>query len=338
MTQKKMTIKDIARISGYSTATVSRALNDLPGVSRELRSRIIDLCNENGYFPDNAARSLRRKKTFTIGAVLPTLDHAGYARMILAIQNVVTRNGFTLLHTQSNFELEAEYNQTKLLIERGVEGLILVGAVHSENLYKIVRHNRIPCVNTYSYMEDSEFPCVGFDNKTAMYNVVDFLIQMNHRKFAYISGIVAGNDRVSERLNGLRQRLAEERLELADHLFLQARYNILDGFNSMKKLMKNIDEFTALVCGSDILAFGALSACRNYDICVPEQISVIGFDNQQFAQHLWPPLTTSETPGDQMGEISAQMLVENITNGTPMKSTLLETSIVYRKTVSPPSR
>lgn len=336
MLKKKVTVKDIAKLSGCSIATVSRAINSKPGLSDEVRKAILKVCEEVGYVPNSSARSLKQKRTYMIGAVIPTLDNAAYARMIEAIQKELSLNSFTLIHTESNYNLRTEYEQAKLLIERGAEGLIMLGAQHSQALLSLISQRQIPCVNTYSFFEDATLPCVGFDNCQAMYDVVDFLAQMNHRKFAYISGVVQDNDRVSERMRGVLKRVKEGGFSLHEKLILEARYTIQDGYQAMKNLLKHYDDFTAVICGSDILAFGALSALRDSDIGVPSELSVIGFDNQHFAQHLWPPLTTLETPGDTMGKLSARMLVNAVNNNVPVEPVFLRTSIVHRKTVGQP--
>jgi len=334
--KKKATVKDIARITGYSIATVSRAINDKPGLSAKVRKSVLKACDQVGYVPNSSARSLKQKRTFMIGAVIPTLDNAAYAKMIAAIQKELSPNKFTLIHTESNYNLSAEYEQAKLLIERGAEGLILLGAQHAPSFFTLIKQRQIPCVNTYSYFSDSEIPCVGFDNCLAMYDVVEFLIRMGHGKFAYISGINKDNDRVSERMRGVLKRIHESGLHLPDRLIQQASYTIQDGYQAMKILLRCYNEFTAVICGSDILAFGALSACRDNHIQVPDDLSIIGFDNQNFAQHLWPPLTTLESPAEKMGELAARMLVNAVNTNTPIEPVLLKTSIIHRKTVGQP--
>jgi LacI family transcriptional regulator len=336
--KRAVTVKDIAEVSGYSIATISRAINLKPGLSDETRKAVLAFCEKLGYVANSSARSLKKQRTFMIGTIIPTLDNAAYARMIIAIQNELLRSSFTLIHTESNFNLAIEFEQAKLLIERGAEGLILLGVEHAPELFSLINRRQIPCVTTYSYFEDSKLPCVGFDNFLAMYEAVDFLIKMGHHRFAYISGVMKDNDRVSERMRGVMARIHEGGFSLPDRLIQQAPYTIMNGYQAMKGLLKYRREFTAVICGSDILAFGALSACRDNNVKVPDDLSIIGFDNQHFAQHLWPPLTTVETPGDTMGELAANKIVNAVENNTAIESVLLKTSIVHRKTVGLPRR
>lgn len=329
-------VSDVAEFVGYSTATVSRALNNQTGVSREVREKVLTASKTLGYLPNNAARALRQKKTRIIGAVIPTLNHSIYARMVEGLQKRLALDGLALLHATSEYNLETEYRQSTMLLERGVEGLVLVGNEHHPNLKNILASRQIPYVNTYVYSSDNEAPCVGFDNFEAAYAITDFLVQLGHSHFAMIAGIRAGNDRVEQRIAGVRARLTRSDMLLPDDSIAESPYTIDGGVVAMKALNRSTRETTAIICGSDILAFGALSACGELGIQVPQDLSIVGFDNLEFSAHLSPPLTTVEVPAAEMGATAAEHLLNQIESSKFQSRIELETKIILRKTTAPP--
>lgn len=331
-----LNVAAIARLVGKSTATVSRALNNKEGVSREVREMVLEACARLGYMPNSSARALRRNRTDIVGAVIPTLNNSIYARMLESLQRRLAAEGIGLLHTTSAYDVEAETAQALTLVERGVQGLVMVGGRHQERLIRVLSANNIPYVSTYVHASECGGGAVGFDNMRATYQLVDFLVQLGHRRFALITGVTKDNDRVEARLRGIRARLEEAGIALDPELVTQSRYTIEGGYSAMKALAERIDRFTALVCGSDVLAVGALSACRELGIAVPGQLSIVGFDNLEVSEHTVPPLTTINVPANDMGTRAAELLIDSIRNGRPPGNIALKTNIILRGTTAPP--
>lgn len=333
----ELSLTSVAKYVGYSTATVSRALNNQPGVSEKVREKIIDACKELSYLPNSAAQALRLNKTKIIGTIIPTLNHSIYARMVEGLQKHLAQNDFALLHTTCEYNQQVEYQQAITLIKRGVEGLVLVGNKHNPDLHKILKAKNIPYVNTYIYSKDVTEPCVGFENSQAVYQMTDFLLQLGHQKFAMITGKRDNNDRVEARISGARNRLKKEQLDLPNHLIIEAPYTIEGGYAAMKALETKKNDFTALICGSDILAFGALSACKDLGISVPKDLSIVGFDNLEFSAHLSPPLTTIDVPATEMGQKAAGYLINKLKNkNNSAEKIKLKTTIILRETTGKP--
>jgi len=337
-TNQKSTVRvgDVAKFVGYSTATVSRALNGQPGVSAEVREKVRKAGKKLGYLPNSSARALRMNRTQTIGAVIPTLNHAIYARMVEGIQKRLSVEGYGLLHTTSGYDLETECHQAMMLIERGVQGLVLVGHTHHDDLYDLLDRNQIPFINTYVYAEEAKHACVGFDNFRAAHDVADFVLQLGHRQIAMIAGISIDNDRAGDRIQGVRARLKESGIDWPSTNVAEAAYTIDAGRSAMKKLLNGAEGgFTAVICGSDILAFGALVACQEAGKSVPEDVSIVGFDNLEFSAYLSPPLTTVEVPAANMGHVAAEYLLRRLGGESDLLREDLETKLIVRQTTAP---
>jgi LacI family transcriptional regulator len=325
-------VVDVARLARCSTATVSRVQNTPHLVSAETRSRVHAAIRKLGYMPNSAARALRSHRSRMIGTVIPTLNHAIFASFVEAVQRRLTDGGYSLLVASFEYDLDHEAEQASLLIERGAEGLILVGAQHRPALYRMMESAGIPYINAYVYRPDGPHPCVGIDNQQAMSDVAEFLYSLGHRRFGVISGATAENDRAAARIRGIREALAAHGVALPQDAIVERPYSIANGRESLRILVGRKPSPTAIICGNDILAFGALIECRELGLAVPEKISIAGFDNLDFAPQISPPLTTMEMPADEMGRSAAAFLLDTLAGRpTPLK-VQLEPKLIARRT------
>ena len=204
-------LSDVAKRAGCSAATVSRVLNKPDRVDPAARKRVDAAIAELGYLRNGAARALRSRRTRTIGAIIPTLDHAIYAHLLSALQACTSEHGYSLLVTTSGFQIEQELRQARLLVERGAEGIVLVGHTHSPALYAALETNGIPFVNTYTYKPDSPHASVGFDNRAASRQIVDYLIDLGHPDFVIMVGFQKDNHQVNDRIAEVDQNPARVR-------------------------------------------------------------------------------------------------------------------------------
>ena len=330
-------LSDVAEQAGCSTATVSRVLNRPEGVNRELRLRVDAAVRDLGYLRNSAARALRSRRTRTIGAVVPTLDHAIYARLLAALQGFTSEHGYSLLVTASGFQVDQELRQARLLVERGAEGLVLVGHSHSPELYAALERHGIPSVNTYSYLPNSRHASIGFDNRAASRQMTEYLLDLGHRDFALIVGYRKDNDRVKDRVDGSLEAIAGRGISSAHTLIVEEPYSIEGGREGLRRVMASRRP-TALICGSDVLAFGAIIECDSNGIAVPRELSVAGFDDLEFAAHLRPPLTTIRVPAAEMGRRAGEFLLAKIAGLPHAPHFPLETSLILRQSTAPPPR
>lgn len=332
---KTVTLLDVARLAGVSTATVSRVLNDPAKVGEDTRERVHAAVDSLGYTPNFGGRMLAAGRSNTIGALIPTMASAIFAGGLQAFQEVLAQAGKTLLVASTDYDPTHELAQIRTLVARGAEGLLLIGSDRLPQTRDFLARRRVPHVVTWAYSDTDGAVHVGFDNRRAAMDMARRVLDFGHRDLAMISGISAHNDRVRERLAGVRAAVAAcpgARLSQV----VEARYDPAAGAESFRRIMAAATPPTAIICGNDVLAAGALLAARQMGIVVPAQVSVVGFDDIELASLVHPPLTTVRVPQVEMGRIAARLLLDLVAGHTDRRSVLLQAEIILRASLAPP--
>ncbi len=324
----------VAARAGVSTATVSRALNGTAPVTQAVLHRVESACRELGYVPNGAARALSSRRTRTIGAVVPSIENAGFAIAIAALQRRLDTAGYTLLVASSDYDPAAELHQVTALISRGIDALLLVGHEHDPALMTLLDRHALPFIESWTLSETH--PCIGFDNAAAARRLTDYLLDIGHLRIGVIAGRVRDNDRAAGRVAGVRAALEARGLALAAEWTIERPYRILEGRLAMRALLAAPDRPTAVVCGNDQLAFGALIEAKATGLSVPRDVSVTGFNDLDFAAFLDPPLTTVHVPADTIGTLSGDYLVGRLHDQPVLRANEVETWLVVRASTGPP--
>lgn len=335
-THRPANLGDVAAHAGVSTATVSRYLADPEQVRPERRDRIRMSIQALGYIPHAAARALASKRTYMIGAIVPTLDNAIFARGIQALQERLQKSGYTLVVASSNYSLSEEKEQIETLIARGVDAVFLVGLMHETRLFERLQQSGIPYVNTWAFDRDIDLPCVGFDNHRAARKMTQYLIDLGHRAFGVITAETRDNDRAWKRLCGVRDALNAAGIALNDGQIVESHYAINQGRQAARRLLAQSSRPTAIICGNDVLAYAALIECQEQGLDVPAEISISGFDDLPLSQHMRPSLTTMDVPSIEMGQRAGDYLVAVLSGDTPETKTELDVRLVLRGSTAPP--
>jgi LacI family transcriptional regulator len=330
-------LREVASLAGVSVTTASRALSTPELVSDSTMLRIQAAIHKLGYLPNSAARALRSRRTKLIGAIVTTLDHAICASLVETLQAKLHARGYSLVVTSSEFDPRVELEQARVLVERGVEALVLLGDHHRPELYELLARTQIPFINTYAFKPERPYSCVGFDNAVAGEKIASHLVQLGHQEIAMIAGIQKENDRASDRVLGVKRELSRSGLNLRSGLFCEKPYSIEAGREGFRQLLRTDFPFTAIICGSDVLAFGVLAECRALKIKVPEKLSITGFDDLEFAAHLSPPLTTIRVPAEEMGSRAAEYAIRCLESEISVQHIHLEATLILRATTAPPS-
>jgi LacI family transcriptional regulator len=333
---KNVKLSDVARLADCSTGTASRALSRPDMVSKEVIVRVQAAADKLGYTPNNAAKSLRLRHTKIIGVVVPTIDHSIFAQAVSALENRLYQLGYSLLVTTSEFDLKRELQKTQMLVERGSEAVVLVGRMHDPKLYEFLAVRRIPYINTYAYRPSEGHPFIGFDNEKATKEIAEYLFTLGHTDIGVISGVTKGNDRATDRLGGVQEAYRARGKELPTDRITEQPLTIDGGRDGMRHLLSRGKPLTAVVCGSDILAFGALSECTARGLKVPEDISIVGFDDHEMAAHV--RLTTMQVPAVEIGQRAADYLVAKLQGHPVADHAELEVRLISRGTAAPPRR
>ena len=331
-------LKDVAAAARVSVTTASRALSEPDKLSAETLSRVIAAVAELGYMPNGAARALRSRRTRLIGTVLPTLDYAIYSRQIEALQRTLGENGYSLLVTSSGYSQAEEFKQARTLLERGVEGLVLIGGSHHPGLISMLEEQDTPSIDTYIYDPTGARSCIGFDNVAVVAKAINHLLDLGHTRIAMVAGITRHNDRAGGRVIGVKASLEKRGLTLPPHHLIEKPYTIAAGREALRALVSGKTPPTAIFCASDVLAFGVLVECVAQHIDVPRQLSVIGFDNLEFCAHLPPGMTTIEVPAAAMGTGAAHHLIARLSGGSAPQYVELEANLILRGTTAPVAR
>jgi LacI family transcriptional regulator len=331
-------LEDVAHHAGVSTATVSRVLNQPDLVRRTLRDRVEASINDLGYVAHGAARALASRRSRIIGAIVPTIDNAIFSSSIQSLQKRASEFGYTLLLASSDYSLDREKKECQALLEQNIDGLILVGEEHDPAVFSMLKSKQVPYVNIWCYNEDSEHPNIGFDNYLAAKQITQYLLDLGHRQIAMIAGVVTENDRASARLNAVMDTLNDAGLAAENDSILQRDYQVSSGRDAAKQLLKLDKQPTAIICGNDVLALGALFECQAQGLKVPSDISIVGYDGLEIAAQVTPALTTVVIPSIQMGVLAAEFLISTI-NKKPIQSKIkLEAELAIRETTSKPPR
>jgi LacI family transcriptional regulator len=332
--RNSVSIYDVAKDAGVSIATVSRALNNAPKVRSEIVQRVSASAEKLGYLPAKAAQNLSSKRTHMLAAVIPSLDYAIYARKIEAFRVEAARRGYGLLIGTSNWDLDTEYRQCMDMIRSGAEGIMLEGARHLPALYEQFDRHDVKYVNTSVYNPDGEYPTIGFRNDEISARATRHLLDLGHRNIAVIAGDARVNDRIAGRIQGVTQALAPFDGLPASHV-VQCRYRIADARDAFRHLMSLKPRPTGVICANDVLALGAFLEAQHAGIHIPDDISIIGFDDLDWAAHLKPGLTTFYVPTAEIGTRSAEYLTAMIEGASALDHAELDVPLILRGSTGP---
>jgi LacI family transcriptional regulator len=326
-----VTINQVAKMAGVSTATVSRALNKPETVSEALKKKIERIIKKIGYIPNAGARSLMLKRTGSIGVIVPTLDNAIFAQGLEEFQRQLSQSGYQMLVGSTNYDPEIEYQQMRNLLLQGVEGIAMFGSSQKLELIRLLRTRKLPYIHIGTLDTPLNGYAAGFDNKKAIQLGVEYLVQVGHRNFGMIAGKTENNDRARDRVDGVVELLKRHRIVLKKESIIEVPYQIQDARIALKKLLQINPKISAVVCGNDVLAIGALLEAQSQGIKIPHQCSILGFDNLELSRHIQPSLSTIHIDAIGMWSKAAHHLMSQINgiNRLPRKI-LADVSLVIR--------
>lgn len=331
----KPTLQDVATSAGVSTATVSRCLNSPDLVKSTVREKINQTIQELGYVPHGAARALASKRTRSIGVIVPTVDNAIFAEALQSLQRGITEANYTLLLASSDYSLSEEMKSVHSLLTRGVDAIVLVGEDHDPEALSAIQRQQIPYVNLWVYNPTSEYSCIGFDNFNAGEKMAKHLSDLGHKHLGIISGFIEHNDRALQRVSGARDYFESQGKQVTK--IVECKFSIDKGRAAMHTIMEQHPETTAIFCGNDLLAIGAIAGARDLDLKVPEDISISGFDNLEISSALDKRLTTINVPAKIMGIEAARFLLNRIGKKDQKQELIeLEANLIIGETTAKP--
>ncbi len=332
------TLRDVAAVAGVHPATASRALNPETRllVSEDTARRVMAAAAKLGYRPNPVARSLRTRRSHTVGVLIPDLNNPLFPPIVRGLEDKLAAAGYVALIGNTDADANRERTLFEQMRARHVDGFVLATATQHDRLLAEAAATELPVVLMNRLAQDYSFPSVSVDNEQGARMAVSHLARLGHTRIAHIAGPQEASTGVG-RLRGFREGMASHGLEVDEDLIAYAsRYTVEEGTRCYRELMASGGDFTAVAAGNDMLAVGCYAALDEEDRLCPDDVSVIGFNDMPFIDRLRPPLTTVRFPHYQLGTEAAQLLLERINGGDgPVKILYLAPELVVRGSTAP---
>lgn len=316
-----VTLRDIAKEAGVSTTTISRALNNKPDVSSKTKDKIIKIAKNLGYTPNLLAKSLRSKKSKTIGVVLADISNPFFSAVAKGVENAARKKSYSIILCNTDEEYEKEEEALQVLVEKRVDGLLITPVQKEYKDILRIKEQKIPLVLVGRHFDTIGTNSVVSDDSLGGFLATEYLIKKGHRKILYISGPLHISS-ASERLNGYKEALKKYKISFKKKLVRGYTAKMDEAYMLMEKLLKEKLDFTAIFTFSDFLAFGIMKALREEKLKIPDDVAVVGYDDIEFSSILEIPLTTVHMPKYRLGMEGTNMLIDEIegkNSGKPQK-------------------
>lgn len=306
-------ISDVAFAAGVSPATVSRVLNKNVNVNPETKKKVLDTIEQLKYIPNSAAKNLRIQRTSMIGVIVPDINSAYYAEIIKGIENMAYVHKYRVIICDSENSAEKEREYLNLLTDRTVDGMILntPQISDSEMINLADKGYHIGVVGRQ--IKHEALACVCVDNIKLSRDVVAHLAERGHRDIVFLSGYADSVDSY-ERLEGYREGLSEAGISFQEVLTENGNFNEDGGYKAMLRLLDKRLSFSAVYAANDEMALGVYKACFERGLRIPDDIAVVGVDNNRISRYLTPTLSTVNQPKYMIGKLLMEKLIDQMTN------------------------
>lgn len=321
-----LTIKDIARMAGVSVSSVSRVINNSKPVNDSIRERVEKVISETNFRPNAVARGLISKSTNLIGVILPQINYIS-AELINGIEEVANNNGYNIILSNTRLNPDLELNALQLFKDKQVDGIILSSIDMTERHIQLINSNKIPVVVVGQKTTDHEIPWVDVDNYRPITEVVRYLKRCGHEKIGMIHGPLHDQSAGYSRYLGFIEEMERQNSPVNPDYLAESNFSTKDGYRAMEALLKSEDLPTAVICASDTIAIGAKNCAEDLGYRVPEDLSIVGFDDIELATLVRPKLTTVQVSFKTMGLKAMETLLLSIEDNEPVN---LENYLDYR--------
>ncbi|MEC9489687.1 MAG: LacI family DNA-binding transcriptional regulator [Halanaerobiales bacterium] len=308
-----VTIKDVAKKAGVSIASVSRVINDSKPVAPETKDKILKVIEETGYKPNAMARGLKKNESGLIGLVTPDMQNGTFSELVKGIEGVIEKNSMSLIVANSKGEIEKELKALHIFKEQQLEGIIFSGVKFTKKHKDYFDRYQVPTVVVSQKFPGSGLPHLTPDNIEAAKTAVEFLIENNHREIAMLHGPLYDQSSGKERYLGYKKALKNAGLKENSDYVKKVEFSINSGYHKMQELIDEVEKLpTAVFAASDRVAIGALDCCLDNGLKVPDNISIIGFDDIELATVVRPKLSTIRVDHVELGRKVVEVLLAQI--------------------------
>jgi len=332
-------MKQIADMAGVSLGTVSHVLNDSARVREPLRRRVLEAVEALGYQPSELARGLRRDKTNMFGMVIPDVTNPFFPAVVRGAEDVAFSNGYRLVLCNTDNDHAKELAHLNELRTYLPSGLIVIPSSFSDLTVQAERYRRagtaVVCMDRLPKRWNGDSVTVA--NEQGAYIATKHLVNMGHRRLAAITGPMHLTN-AKQRIDGFRRALAEVKLAIAPEYIQETTFDRAGGYTKGRLILKMLPRPTAIFAGNDMIALGVIQAIRELGLRCPDDVSVMGFDDLDFAELISPSLSSVSQSGYQLGATAARILLDRLGGDHgPPKHLVLETQLKIRESVAPPA-
>lgn len=306
-----VTMRDVAERAGVSVTTVSHVINNTRNVSPSTRQRVEEAMHKLGYQPNVLARSLRKGETHTIGIILPDSTNPYFAEVVRGVEDSSFFQGYSVILCNSDNDLEKERLYTNVLLEKQVDGIIMVAAGSSGEIVHYLQDRDVPLVLVDRRLANIEADYVLANNLQGGILATNHLIDLGHRAIACIAGPV-DVELSRERVAGYHQALETAGINIYERWIVEGDFQYQSGYNAARELFEGEPLPTAIFACNDLMAIGAYRYAHEKDYQIPKQLSIVGFDDVSLAAYTNPPLTTVRQFKHKMGALAARLLLERM--------------------------
>lgn len=323
------TIYQVAEKAGVSLSTVSRVLNGLKTVNPALREKVERAVKELNYSPSSVARSLATNRTDSVGILVSELHTPFFGEMMQAIETTLREQNKHAIISVGHNDREKEKEAIEFLLSRNCDALILhVEGMTDEDIVSL-NNDRVKVAVINRNVERLKQACFCLDNENGGYKATEHLLKLGHTDIAYISGPLNKAD-AQLRFNGHKRALDEAGVTYSDALFFEGNFKEETGIAGLKHLMSQPEKFTALVCANDWMASGAMACARDMGLHLPDQLSIVGFDDVVIAHHVYPKLTSVCNPIYDMGAMAAKYILNEVYQQKHQLQHMYDANLVLR--------
>lgn len=327
------TIYEVAEQAGVSLSTVSRVLNGRKTVNPKMREKVEAAMRELNYRPSSVARSLATNRSDSIGVLVSELDTPFFGEMMQAIEATLREANKHVIITVGHNDQQQEVDAVEFLISRNCDALIMHSEGMTDEQLLAVNRDKLPIAVINRDVQGLENGCFCLDNEQGGYIATQHLIKKGHNKIAYISGPSRKTDAM-ERLAGHKRALADASIAIDETLIFEGNYKEEDGKQGLLALRALHPDITALVCANDWMASGAMSCARDLGLQLPDDLSIVGFDDVVFAHHVYPKLTTVSNPVYKMGEMAAKSILSRVYDQKHTLRLMYDAELIERDSVA----
>jgi LacI family gluconate utilization system Gnt-I transcriptional repressor len=330
--RKPPTMADIARITGVSPMTVSRAFKGDSLIRKETREAILKTAEDMGYVFDSTASNLRSQRTGFVAVTIPSINNANFADTVAGLSDVLGSAGMQILLGYTNYDIENEERLIEQLLRRKPQAIVVTGGKHTARARRLLENAQIPVIETWDAPAEPIGHYVGFSNADAVRGMVDHFVRAGYQRIAFLGGDTSRDTRGSDRRRGFVSAMKEHGLDSTRLIAAGVPpISMREGAIAMASLLQNLPDTEAVICVSDLSAFGALTECQRRELPVPDRVAIGGFGNYEIADICVPTLTTIDARAREIGHRAGSLILSILDGAEQLNHILIKPELIVRQ-------